>query len=246
MDKSLEIINLTKAYPDFRLDNINFSLKQGEIMGLIGENGAGKTTIIKLIVNAIKRDSGTIKIFGKDNIKFEKEIKNFLRATLSQNPYHACLNAQNINKIMKHIYQDWKEERYFYYIEKFQVPLTKRIKNYSSGMKVKLIMASVLATSPKLIILDEPTSGLDPIVRNMVLDVYRQYINEVNGALLFSSHILSDVEKIADSVTFLHKGKILFSMEKSELMMKFSNTGKVKNIEDIMLMLTEREGKAEV
>lgn len=239
MNNILEISNLTKTYPDFILKNITFSLEEGEIMGLIGENGAGKTTIIKSVVNAIKRDSGTIKIFGKDNIKCEKEIKRSLRAALSQNPYHDCLNAQNVNKIMKYIYKDWDEKNYFYYIEKFQVPVSKQIKKYSSGMKVKLVMASVLATSPRLIILDEPTSGLDPIIRNMVLEVYREYITKRKGSLLFSSHILTDIEKIADSVTLIHKGELIFSMKKEDLMDKFNDTDKEHNIEDIMLMLTK-------
>lgn len=217
MNNCIEIKNLTKTYENFKLDNVSFNLPMGSIMGLIGENGAGKTTTLSLILNTIKKDSGEIKIFGLDNITHEKEIKEQIGVVLSESYFHDHLTTKDISEIMKNIYKSWDSNQFESYLSKFNLPSKKIIKEYSKGMKTKLSIAVALSHNPKLLILDEATSGLDPIIRNELLDVFLDFIQDEKHSILISSHITSDLEKIADYITFINNGKIIFSKTKDSL-----------------------------
>lgn len=221
MDYSLEIENLSKTYDTFKLEDINFKLPSGSIMGLIGENGAGKTTTLKLILNLIKRNEGTIKIFGKDNIENEREIKEQIGIVLDESYFHDTLKASDICLIMKNIYKNWDTDIYNNYLNKFNLHKNKILKEYSRGMKMKLSLAVALSHNPQFLILDEATSGLDPIVRNEILDVFLEFIQDEQHSILVSSHITSDLEKIADYITFIHDGKIVFSKSKDDLIYNY-------------------------
>ena len=220
MENILEIKDLSKKYDGFELKNINIKLPKGTIMGFIGENGAGKTTTIKLILNIIKKNEGEIKIFGLDNIKEEKRIKEDIGVVLDDSFLSEYLNPLDINKIMKNIYKNWDEELYFKYINEFKLPKDKISKEYSTGMKMKLKIAVALSHHPKLLILDEPTSGLDPIARNEILDIFQDFIQDEEHGIFVSSHITSDLEHIADYVTFINEGEIVFTKTRDELLEK--------------------------
>lgn len=208
----LEIHDLSKTYTHFKLDHVSFSLPKGKIMGFIGENGAGKSTTINLCLNQIKKESGIIKLLGQEmndnNIKLYDQI-GVMFDTFN---YHDCLNAKMISQILSKVYKSWNKKTFFDYVEKFKLPATQKVKEFSKGMKTKLSIAAVLAHNPKLIIMDEPTSGLDPIVRDEILNVLKESVQNKERSILFSSHITSDLEKIADDITFIHQGRIVFSL----------------------------------
>ena len=229
MENILEIKNLSKKYNGFELRNVNIELPKGMIMGFIGENGAGKTTTIKSILNIINRDSGEIKIFGLDNKENERKIKEDIGVVLDDSFLSEYLNPADINKIMKNIYKNWDEKLYFKYIEDFKLPKEKISKEYSSGMKMKLKIAVALAHHPKLLILDEPTSGLDPVARNEILDIFQEFIQDEEHGIFVSSHITSDLEHIADYITFINNGEIIFTKTRDELL---ENYGIVKCSEE--------------
>ena len=229
MENILEIKNLSKKYNGFELKNVNIELPKGMIMGFIGENGAGKTTTIKSILNVINRDSGEIKIFGLDNKENEGKIKEDIGVVLDDSFLSEYLNPSDLNKIMKNIYKNWDEKLYFKYIEDFKLPKEKISKEYSSGMKMKLKIAVALAHHPKLLILDEPTSGLDPVARNEILDIFQEFIQDEEHGVFVSSHITSDLEHIADYITFINNGEIIFTKTRDELL---ENYGIVKCSEE--------------
>ena len=229
MENILEIKNLSKKYKGFELKNVNIKLPKGMIMGFIGENGAGKTTTIKSILNIINRDSGEIKIFGLDNKENERKIKEDIGVVLDDSFLSEYLNPADINKIMKNIYKNWDEKLYFKYIEDFKLPKEKISKEYSSGMKMKLKIAVALAHHPKLLILDEPTSGLDPVARNEILDIFQEFIQDEEHGIFVSSHITSDLEHIADYITFINNGEIIFTKTRDDLL---ENYGIVKCSEE--------------
>lgn len=229
MENILEIKNLSKKYDGFELKNVNIELPKGMIMGFIGENGAGKTTTIKAILNIINRDAGEIKIFGLDNKENERKIKEDIGVVLDDSFLSEYLNPSDINKIMKNIYKNWDEKLYFKYIEDFKLPKEKISKEYSSGMKMKLKIAVALAHHPKLLILDEPTSGLDPVARNEILDIFQEFIQDENKGIFVSSHITSDLERIADYITFINNGEIILTKTRDELL---ENYGIVKCSEE--------------
>lgn len=221
MENVIEVKGLRKKYKDFELKDINLSLQKGMIMGFIGENGAGKTTTIKAILNLINPSSGEIKIFGLDNKKEEEKIKEDIGVILDDSFLSEYLNAEDINKIMKNIYKNWDEKLFFEYIEKFKLPRKQISKEFSSGMKMKLKIATAISHKPKLLILDEPTSGLDPVARNEILDIFQEFIENGENSILVSSHITSDLEHIADYITFINEGKIVLSKERDELLEKY-------------------------
>lgn len=221
MENVLEVKGLNKKYKDFELKDINLSLQKGMIMGFIGENGAGKTTTIKAILNLINPSSGEIKIFGLDNKKEEEKIKEDIGVVLDDSFLSEYLNVEDINKIMKNIYKNWDEKLFFEYIEKFKLPRKQISKEFSSGMKMKLKIATAISHKPKLLILDEPTSGLDPVARNEILDIFQEFIENGENSILVSSHITSDLEHIADYITFINEGKIVLSKERDELLEKY-------------------------
>lgn len=238
MKKSLEIKNLCKKYNGFELKNINFELPKGMIMGLIGENGAGKTTTIKAILNIINRDNGEIKIFDLDNIENDKKVKEDIGVVLDDSSLSEYLNPMDINKIMKNIYKNWDDSLYFEYMDKFKLPLNKMSKEYSSGMKMKLKIAMALSHHPKLLILDEPTSGLDPVARDEILDIFQDFIQDEEHAILVSSHITSDLEHIADYITFINEGEIVLTKTRDELL---ENYGIVKCSEEEFKNIDKRD-----
>lgn len=217
MENLLEISGLCKRYPSFSLENVSFSVTAGSIMGFIGENGAGKTTTLKLILNEIRRDAGAIRIFGKDNIRDEIEVKKQIGVVFDESYFYEEMTAEDVGKILKRVFSTWDEPLYKKYQKDFGLPQKKKIKEYSKGMKMKLSIASAIAHHPRLLILDEATSGLDPVVRSDILDLFLDFIQDEGCSVLFSSHITSDLERVADYVTFLHEGRVVFSKPKDEL-----------------------------
>lgn len=213
----LEIRELSKDYGDFVLDKISFSLPRGVIMGLIGENGAGKSTTINCILNEIQKSSGTIRIFGKDHRTDEIEIKDKLGVVFDENHFPDIFTPEEIGKFMSGIYSVWEWQLYHQFLEKFELPKDKKIKDFSKGMKVKLAFAVALSHNAELLILDEATSGLDPIIRDDVLDMLIDFVQDESHSVLVSSHITSDLEKVADYITFIHKGKLIFTQDKDTL-----------------------------
>ena len=218
MKNNIELQNVSKKYKDFELRNISFNVPQGCIVGLIGENGAGKTTTIKSILNITKAE-GTIKVFGKDSVKNEKEIKEETGVVLDDSFLSDYLTAKQVNSIMKDFYKTWNEEKYMNLLKQFNLPADKLIKDFSSGMKMKLKIATAISHNPKLLILDEPTSGLDPVVRNEILDIFRRYIEEdETRSILLSTHITTDLEHISDYIVFIEKGRMIFNLPTNELL----------------------------
>ena len=220
MDNVLEIKNLTKKYKDnVGIENISFNVPKGSIVGLIGRNGAGKTTIIKTILDIIKKDSGEIKIVGQD--KLEDHIKNNIGVVFDGDTFTESLNLIKLNNILKNIYVNWNEEAYFKYIDKMQLPLKKKFKEFSKGMKMKLSIIVSLSHNAKLLILDEATSGLDPVVRDEILDLFLDFIQDENNGILVSSHITSDLEKVSDYIVFIDKGKVIFFESKDKILYEY-------------------------
>lgn len=211
----IEISGLTKSYKGFTLNNISLTLPCGCIMGLVGENGAGKSTTIKLILDMIKKDSGEIRLLGKEHTLCSKED---IGVVMDENGFPECMNIKEINKIFKNVYAGWNEKEFFGYIDRFELPLNKKIKDFSKGMKMKLAITAALSHNAKLLILDEATSGLDPVVRDEILDVFYDFTRDENHSILFSSHIVSDLEKLCDYIAFMHKGELLLCEEKDELL----------------------------
>lgn len=217
MEYAIEVRNLTKEYENFKLENVSFNVGKGTIMGFIGENGAGKSTTIKAILNLIKKDNGLITVLGKEINRNEKGIKNELGIVLNDGNFNEKLNVKAINKIMKNIYKRWDDDVFYKYIEKFNIDTSKKIEEFSKGMKMKLSIAIALSHKAKILILDEAISGLDPVARDEVLDILMEFIQNEENSILMSSHITSDLEKIADYITFIHNGKIIFSENKDKL-----------------------------
>lgn len=221
MNNILTIKDLNKKYDRFELKNININIPKGSIVGFIGENGAGKTTTIKSILNLIKIDSGEIKIFGKDHIEYEKEIKEDLGIILDNSYMPEELTPTEINQVMKLIYINWNEKQFFEYLDRFKLPKDKMNKEFSTGMLVKLKLITALSHNPKLLILDEPTSGLDPIARSEILDIFQEFVEDENHSIFVSSHITSDLEQIADYIIFISDGEIILTSEKDKLIEEY-------------------------
>ncbi|QNU67045.1 ABC transporter ATP-binding protein [Ruminiclostridium herbifermentans] len=231
MNELLSIKNLSKNYNHFTLDSISFSLPEGYIMGLIGPNGAGKTTTIKLILNMLKKSSGDIKIFGKDHILEEKEIKQNLGVVFDSNYFVDEWKMADVEKAIGKFYINWSTSKFYYYLDRFKVNKSKRVKELSKGMQMKLMLACAFSYDAKLLILDEPTSGLDPVSRDELLDILSEFIKDGKRSVLFSTHITSDLDKIADYITFLNEGKLLYSGLKDKFIKSFSIVkGEIKEL----------------
>lgn len=226
---AIEITNLNKEYKDFRLDNLNLILPTGCIIGLIGENGAGKSTTIKLILDMVKKDSGNIMIFGKDNQEFLKTNKEDIGIVLDEIGISGCLTAKEIGNVMRYSFKNWEVETYNNYLTILNIPKDKMFKDFSRGMKMKLQIAIALSHQAKLLILDEPTSGLDPVVRDEVVNIFNEFTRDENHSILISSHIVSDLEKLCDYIAFLHKGKLLLCEEKDILIEEYGIIHGTKN-----------------
>lgn len=217
----LEIKNLTKSYPGFTLDNLNLILPSGCIMGLIGENGAGKSTTIKLVLDMIHKDSGSITIFGKDNGDDIKLTKEDIGVVMDEVGIPECLTVKQVGNVMKHTFQNWDEAEYACLVQKLALPNKKQFKEFSRGMKMKLGIAIALSHNAKLLILDEATSGLDPVVRDEVVEMLSDFTRDESHSILISSHIVSDLEKLCDYIAFLHNGKLLLCEEKDQLLAEY-------------------------
>jgi ABC-2 type transport system ATP-binding protein len=225
MEATIKVKNLNKKYEGFELKNISFEIPEGSIVGLIGENGAGKTTTIKSILNSINSE-GEIQVLGKDIKQNEKEIKSKLGVVLDDSFLSEYLTPKKINSIMKNFYNTWDNKLFENYIKIFKLPENKMIKDFSSGMKMKLKIATAISHKPQILILDEPTSGLDPIVRNEILDIFRQFIAEdETRSILVSTHITTDLEHISDYIMFIKNGEITLNLPTSEIL---ENYGIVK------------------
>ena len=215
---AIEIKNLTKKYNGFVLNNISLELPSGCIMGLIGENGAGKSTTIKAILDIIRPDSGEINVLGQ---KMSADLKNDIGVVLDEVGLPESINIKNVNTIMKKTFKNWDEKAFFNTIEKFSLPKDRAFKDFSKGMKMKLGIAIAMSHKAKLLILDEPTSGLDPLVRDELIDILNDFTREDEHSILISSHIVSDLEKLCDYIAFIHKGKLMLHEEKDVLLEKY-------------------------
>ena len=221
MENALEINGLCKHYDGFALQDVSFTLPRGVVMGFIGENGAGKTTTIKAVLNLIRRDAGAIKVLGLDNIAQERAVKERIGVVLEDGCFLNTLTARHVDVLMGKAYQSWQSEQFFRFMERFGIDRNKKIKEYSKGMRMKVSIAAALSHGAELLIMDEPTSGLDPVVRDEVLDLFYDFMQEDSHASLLSSHITSDLDKIADHITFIHQGRVLLSEPRDELLDTF-------------------------
>ena len=218
MTNCIEIKGLCKSYGDFALNNINLTLPGGSILGLIGENGAGKTTTIKCILNLIHRDAGEITLLGYDSIREERLAKQDIGLVLDECFFHYTLRPLDVGKILAPAYREWDQKLFRDYLGKFGLPEKKLIKEFSRGMKMKLSLSAALAHRPKLLILDEATAGLDPVVRDEILDEFLGFIQDEDHAILMSSHITSDLEKVADYIAYIHQGEVVLSDAKDNIL----------------------------
>lgn len=218
---AIEIKGLRKKYSRFSLSGIDLELPCGCIMGLIGENGAGKSTTIKLILDIIQKDSGIIKLFGEEVCSDSAKLRDEVGVVLDEPCFPETLTASHINKIMKNTYTSWNEETFFSLLERFDVDENKKFKTLSKGMKMKVSIAVALSHNAKLLILDEPTSGLDPVIRDEIVEIFYEFTRNPSNSILISSHIVSDLEKLCDYIAFIHKGKLLLCEEKDRLLEKY-------------------------
>lgn len=221
MNGALQLQHVTKQYAGFTLKDVSFTLPSGCIMGLIGENGAGKSTTMKLILGLIQKDSGSIAVFGEDHLKHNTALKEQIGVVFDECCFPENLNAKHVNTVLKGIYRQWEEDTFYRYLRRFSLPKEKTIKEYSRGMKMKLAIAAALSHKARLLLLDEATSGLDPAVREELLDVFLDFISDERNSVLLSSHIISDLEKVCDYITFLHKGKLVLTEEKDRLLEEY-------------------------
>ncbi len=221
MENILEVKNLVKKFPGFTLDNINLDLPQGVIMGFIGENGAGKSTTIKLILDVLFKDRGQIRIFGQENTSLERSLKEQIGVVFDESNLPENLTIGEVEKIMTNLYKTWNSQAFSEHVTKFDLPMKKAIKDFSRGMKMKLSIAVALSHNPRLLILDEATSGLDPIMRDELLDVFLEFIQDESHSIFISSQIISDLEKVCDFIAFIHQGKMVFVESKEALREKY-------------------------
>ena len=238
MQNALEVHSLNKSFDRFALKDVSFTLPRGAVMGFIGENGAGKTTTIKAVLGLINKDSGDISVLG-GSIE-DASIRAKIGVVFDDLHLHKTLRIRQAAKIFPHLYEDWDADLFAEYLNRFNLDAEKKIKDLSRGMRMKLSIALALSHHPELLILDEPTSGLDPVVRDEVLEIFQDFMQDENHAILFSSHITSDIDKIADYLTFIHDGEILFSVTTDELL---GEAGILKcSAEEADALDAEREG----
>ena len=224
MENILELQKLCKSFPksNFILDKLSFSLPYGAILGFVGENGAGKTTTIGCILNTVRKDSGMVKLFGKEMRDIDTDIREKIGVVYDGDNFPGFWTAKQLSQVMEGIYTQWDNALFQKYLEDFHLPVKQKIKNYSRGMTMKLAIAVALSHHPQLLILDEATSGLDPIMRDEMLDVFLEFVQEESHSILLSSHITSDLEKVADYITFIHNGKLIMTASKNDLVYNYA------------------------
>ena len=216
----VELKDVTKDYGDFKLDQVSFTVPEGSVCGFIGQNGAGKTTTIKLMLDVIKADQGEIRLFGENIEKDSARLREDIGVVFDEMGFHEFMTGRDINIMMKNIYKNWDEDVFFDYLKRFSLPSRKQCGDFSRGMRMKLQIAVALSHHAKLLIMDEPTSGLDPIVRNEMLQIFREFVIEEDHTILLSSHITGDLEKLADEVVFINAGKIVLAGNKDDILEK--------------------------
>ena len=223
MEAVLSVQGLYKRYPGFALEDVNFSLAPKHIMGLIGKNGAGKSTTLKSILNMVSPESGSVEIFQKDFIQYEKECKQRIGVVFGGIDFYPLKKLSAITAVTQKFYTDWDQEQYQKYIKRFALDESKKFKELSNGMKVKYLLALALSHHAELLILDEPTSGLDPVSREELLHIFRQIVKNENCSILFSTHITSDLDKCADDITYIQNGRVLKSADKDTFLRSFEH-----------------------
>ena len=217
-EQCLELKNVCKSFRDFTLNNISFTLPQGYIMGLVGPNGAGKTTTIQLILNMLEKDTGEILVFGKDNVASEKEIKQDIGIVFDSIFYVDSWTVKDTEKAVSIFYNDWRHDIFNDMVKRFDLPQNKKVGELSRGMQMKLMLACAFSHNAKLLILDEPTSGLDPVTRDEFLEILQDYIKDGERSVLFSTHITSDLEQVADYITLVNQGNMIFTGSMEDLL----------------------------
>lgn len=224
MESILELENMSKTFPksNFTLDNLTFSLPYGSILGFVGENGAGKTTTIGCILNTIRKDSGTVKLFGKEMQDDDTALREKIGVVYDGNNFPGFWTAKQLSQVMNGFYSQWDPALFQKYLQAFGLPETQKIKHFSRGMTMKLAIAAALSHHPQLLILDEATSGLDPIMRDEMLDVFLDFVQEEDHSILLSSHITSDLEKVADHIAFIHDGRLILTASKDDLIYRYA------------------------
>ena len=237
---AIEIKNLSKHYQGFSLENLNLTLPSGCIMGLVGENGAGKSTTIRMILGMTKPDSGEITVFGR---KLTRELKEQIGVVLDEPGYPGCMTAAQIGNMLCGIFRGWEQDAFEGYLTKLNIPANKPFKDFSKGMKMKLCLAAAMSHGAKLLILDEATSGLDPVVRDELLDVFNEFTRDEGHSVLISSHIVSDLEKICDYIAFLHRGKLMLCREKDELLNEYAFVQGSREEIDLLHPIGRRDGR---
>ena len=219
---AIELSHINKSFGDFAIRDLNLTVPSGTICGLVGENGAGKSTTIRLLMGVLRPDSGTASVLGVDVSSPEfRDVKEDVGVVLDEAYFPESLNAVQVGKIMAATYRRWDQGLYDGYLKRFDLPQNKQFKDYSRGMRMKLAIAAALSHQPKLLVLDEATAGLDPIVRDEVLDIFNEFTREEDHSILISSHILSDLEKLCDYIAFIHQGNLLFCEEKDRLLEEY-------------------------
>ena len=219
---AIELSHINKSFGDFAIRDLSLTVPSGTICGLVGENGAGKSTTIRLLMGALRPDSGTAQVLGVDaSSPAFQQVKEDVGVVLDEAYFPESLNAVQVGKIMAATYRRWDQELYDGYLKRFDLPASKQFKDFSRGMRMKLAIAVALSHQPKLLVLDEATAGLDPIVRDEVLDIFNEFTREEDHSILISSHILSDLEKLCDYIAFIHKGDLLFCEEKDRLLEEY-------------------------
>ncbi len=219
---TLEISNLCKDYGDFRLDKVSFDLPQGYVMGLIGPNGAGKTTIIKIIMNLVMKQEGQVKLFGKDHREYEVAVKKRIGFVYDTPGYYQHLNLRQLKNVVSPFYENWDEAVFERLVDHFNLPLNKTLKKFSKGMGMKASIALAMSHHADFLIMDEPTSGLDPVIRREVLEFFREFMQREDRSILFSSHITTDIEQVADYITYIRDGRVIFSRTKDEVFEEYA------------------------
>ena len=243
----LEVKNITKEYPSFKLDGVSFNIEEGSICGFIGRNGAGKTTTLKGIMGLIHLNSGEIKVFGRDIYEHEAENRQEMGFTLAETMFFPDAKIGNLTKVTSKFYPNWNQDTYEKLCKRFLLDQNKKVKELSSGMKVKYNLAVALSHGAKLLILDEPTSGIDPVSRDEILDIFKMIVKEGKRSILFSTHITSDLDKCADHIVYIKKGKIISSKTKEDFINDYKYiSGPMSEFDSVKdLIVSHKEDKGE-